>query len=337
MYGAELLSEFYNSNTGNLITLNTLCGARIGANVTTTHSTGSQRITFVRNISTGFSTSTQSGGTTAISSFTDLYLGGRDSIVGSGTVTIADNYGIYQADAAATNWFEGFCTLRLGASVSRTITNLAGSNTGLSAAVSANFSTVANGALSGLTATVSGTASSTYTYNTQFNALTATTEYLQSGASTSTVAYTLSAINATCGINSAATAAAAIVDLAYGVKINKLTCWAGTAGLTFNNYYGLYVDASVFNNTANPITVTSLYGIYQAGADAINYFQGKCGVNTTASSTTALNLPAGVTGVSSLRIAHGAAPSAPVDGDMWSTTAGLFIRINGVTKTVTLT
>jgi hypothetical protein len=38
-----------------------------------------------------------------------------------------------------------------------------------------------------------------------------------------------------------------------------------------------------------------------------------------------------------LRIPHGAAPTTPTDGDMWSTTAGLFIRINGVTKTVTLT
>jgi hypothetical protein len=44
-------------------------------------------------------------------------------------------------------------------------------------------------------------------------------------------------------------------------------------------------------------------------------------VNTTASSTTRayLNLP------------HGAAPSSPVDGDVWTTTAGLFVRINGAT------
>ncbi|MES2531974.1 MAG: hypothetical protein V4636_13130 [Pseudomonadota bacterium] len=31
------------------------------------------------------------------------------------------------------------------------------------------------------------------------------------------------------------------------------------------------------------------------------------------------------------RLPHGAAPGAPVDGDMWTTTAGLFVRINGVT------
>lgn len=49
------------------------------------------------------------------------------------------------------------------------------------------------------------------------------------------------------------------------------------------------------------------------------------------SSTTALMTPAGTTGVSSLRIPHGSAPTSPVDGDMWTTTAGLFVRINGST------
>jgi hypothetical protein len=38
-----------------------------------------------------------------------------------------------------------------------------------------------------------------------------------------------------------------------------------------------------------------------------------------------------------LNVPHGAAPTTPVDGDMWTTTAGMFVRVNGVTKTVTLT
>lgn len=32
-----------------------------------------------------------------------------------------------------------------------------------------------------------------------------------------------------------------------------------------------------------------------------------------------------------LRVPHGAAPSSPTDGDIWTTTAGLFVRINGST------
>lgn len=46
---------------------------------------------------------------------------------------------------------------------------------------------------------------------------------------------------------------------------------------------------------------------------------------------------AATTARSSIRLPHGTAPTSPVDGDMWTTTAGLFVRINGVTKTVTLT
>ena len=39
----------------------------------------------------------------------------------------------------------------------------------------------------------------------------------------------------------------------------------------------------------------------------------------------------------SLRIPHGSAPTSPTNGDLWTTTSGMFVRINGVTKTVTLT
>lgn len=49
------------------------------------------------------------------------------------------------------------------------------------------------------------------------------------------------------------------------------------------------------------------------------------------SASTFLNLPLSSTSQSSLRLAHGAAPSAPVNGDIWTTTAGIFVRINGAT------
>ena len=51
----------------------------------------------------------------------------------------------------------------------------------------------------------------------------------------------------------------------------------------------------------------------------------------TGNSSANLLLPAGTTGIASLRIPHGSAPTTPVNGDMWTTTAGLFIRINGAT------
>lgn len=41
--------------------------------------------------------------------------------------------------------------------------------------------------------------------------------------------------------------------------------------------------------------------------------------------------PAATTSFASLRIPHGTAPSSPNNGDIWSTSAGVFARVNGVT------
>ena len=55
------------------------------------------------------------------------------------------------------------------------------------------------------------------------------------------------------------------------------------------------------------------------------------GINAAPSATSMCNVGAGTTSRSSLRIPHGSAPTTPVDGDMWTTTSGLFVRINGGT------
>ena len=62
-------------------------------------------------------------------------------------------------------------------------------------------------------------------------------------------------------------------------------------------------------------------------------FSGNIAVGgATVSSSTGLITPVGTTTLSSLRIPHGAAPTSPVDGDFWTTSAGgLFGRINGAT------
>jgi hypothetical protein len=46
---------------------------------------------------------------------------------------------------------------------------------------------------------------------------------------------------------------------------------------------------------------------------------------------------ASLTGQAGLNIPHGTAPTSPVNGDMWTTTGGAFVRINGVTKSINLT
>lgn len=40
---------------------------------------------------------------------------------------------------------------------------------------------------------------------------------------------------------------------------------------------------------------------------------------------------ASATGSAGFRLPHGAAPTAPVNGDVWTTTAGMYVRVNGVT------
>lgn len=55
-------------------------------------------------------------------------------------------------------------------------------------------------------------------------------------------------------------------------------------------------------------------------------------IGTTPSASTALIIPASTTSISSIRIPHGSAPTSPVNGDFWTTTSGVFARINGATQ-----
>lgn len=96
--------------------------------------------------------------------------------------------------------------------------------------------------------------------------------------------------------------------------------WANLGTVTTADINGGTIDGTVIGGaSAAAGTFTNLTAT------------GIAAVGTTTSATTALNLAASTTGVSSLRLAHGAAPSAPVNGDVWTTTAGLFARINGTT------
>lgn len=77
------------------------------------------------------------------------------------------------------------------------------------------------------------------------------------------------------------------------------------------------------------------------GADNAATFYINDAANTTTPwltvSNTQCTLPAATTSRASITLPHGTAPSSPTNGDMWTTTAGLFVRINGVTRTVTVT
>jgi hypothetical protein len=105
---------------------------------------------------------------------------------------------------------------------------------------------------------------------------------------------------------------------------------------TVASQFGFFVDASLTGATnnygfySNIASAANRFNFYAAGT-APNYFVGVTGIGVTPASTSNLTVAASTTAVSSLNLPHGAAPTSPVNGDMWTTTAGLFIRINGAT------
>ena len=91
---------------------------------------------------------------------------------------------------------------------------------------------------------------------------------------------------------------------------------------TITNTATVYIDGANTEGSNN-------YAVWVN--DGSSRFDGIGSFGTTPSTTTTLNLAAGTTSASSIRLAHGSAPTSPVDGDMWTTTAGLYVRINGAT------
>lgn len=136
---------------------------------------------------------------------------------------------------------------------------------------------------------------------------------IQAGLSSEPV-FTSTATSSGWAIRARASTAAAsftVPDL-VGVRVNDATKGAGS---TITVQYGVYVDNQTQGATNYAIFTNT--GLVSFGDTVI----------TVASASAKAGL----------RVPHGAAPSSPVNGDFWTTTAGAFVRINGVTKTFTLT
>jgi hypothetical protein len=87
-------------------------------------------------------------------------------------------------------------------------------------------------------------------------------------------------------------------------------------------------------NAASTSAVSSWNGTAPTAVTLINNDFTAKGVHSSLRDTVAVRrvaLQAGVTAKAPLNIPHGSAPTSPVDGDMWTTTAGLYVRINGAT------
>lgn len=85
-----------------------------------------------------------------------------------------------------------------------------------------------------------------------------------------------------------------------------------------------------------------VFGQVPTAGEWNSYFAGKQDYNPaffttshtwtgTQSFSTTVHLPAATGSIASLNIPQGSAPGSPVNGDVWTTSAGLFVRINGAT------
>lgn len=104
--------------------------------------------------------------------------------------------------------------------------------------------------------------------------------------------------------------------------ITSVVTWAAGLDNDDSDKWKLGVSASVGTSTViacDSSLRTTMYGVTAVGG-------------ATVSDTTYLITPASTTGVSSARIPHGSAPTSPVNGDVWTTTGGVFARINSATE-----
>lgn len=94
------------------------------------------------------------------------------------------------------------------------------------------------------------------------------------------------------------------------------------------------------SNSAKRVSIFMNSGIalfnttdYTAGYILFDNATGNTGVGGTTPTTSRFTLPASTTAGSSLRILAGVAPTTPVNGDIWSTSAEVFSYLGGVTTT----
>jgi len=91
-------------------------------------------------------------------------------------------------------------------------------------------------------------------------------------------------------------------------------------GAVYRGYVGTNGSTTVLNSQSGDIQLQANSGLSVL-----------IDTNQNATFSGSIITMASVAAKAGLRLPHGAAPTAPVNGDIWTTTAGLYVRINGVT------
>lgn len=96
--------------------------------------------------------------------------------------------------------------------------------------------------------------------------------------------------------------------------------------------------ATTVTAVSGPVTGWTTYiddqvALFIAGALRARFYDGGASLEPGQK----FEMAASAAAAASMRLPHGAAPTTPVNGDMWTTSSGLFVRINGVTRQVTVT
>jgi hypothetical protein len=95
--------------------------------------------------------------------------------------------------------------------------------------------------------------------------------------------------------------------------------------LTFNPSTGT-LASTVFSGSGASLTSIPQSAVTSLSTDLTNR-----ALLAGATFTGLVSTPASTTGTAGLRVPHGSAPTTPTNGDVWSTTVGLYARINGAT------
>ena len=216
-----------------------------------------------------------------------------------------------------------------------------------------------------LTGAVTGTATFDGSANLTITTTATPTQTASIGAINATGnGITASVVGTTATISSNATANAVVNtivsrDGAGSFAANAITATTVTGALVGNAttasrlftprtvaLTGAVTGTATFDGSANLTIVTTSTqpaGIANIGVSGIGLSTSIVGgvvyvsSNATASNTANTIVSRDGTGavsVTSIRLPHGAAPTTPLDGDLWTTTTGLYGHINGVTTSI---